>query len=297
VSAALSPGEYLERRAAEVNAFLARCVPDEATPPTTLHKAMRYSLLGGGKRLRPVLALAAGEACGANVELLLPVACALEMVHTYSLVHDDLPAMDNDDLRRGRPTNHKVFGEATAILVGDALLTHAFLVLAEANLPAAARVALVRELASAAGAAKGMVGGQAEDLENEGKPASLEIVERIHRAKTGAMIRASVVSGGLAAGASPEVLSALHAYGDRIGLAFQIVDDLLDLTATSEELGKTAGKDLTAQKATFPAVLGVDESARRARELLDQAFAALAPLGERAKRLEQIARFIVERTT
>ncbi len=282
-------------RAGEINAALPGFVPEESTPPATLHKAMRYSLLGGGKRLRPVLVLTSGEACGASPAPLMSVACAIEMIHTYSLIHDDLPCMDDDDLRRGRPTCHKVFGDAMAVLAGDALLTHAFLTLADAPLHAAARASLVREIAAAAGAGRGMVGGQVEDLEGEGRSLTLAEVEGIHRAKTGALIRASVVAGGITAGASSETLSALGLFGERIGLAFQIVDDLLDLTQTSEQLGKTAGKDLAAHKSTFPALLGVDASRLRATQLLEEANEALSPLGAKARRLHEIARLLVER--
>jgi geranylgeranyl diphosphate synthase type II len=286
---------YLTRQAAAVDAALDRLVPADTTPPETLHRAMRYSLLGGGKRLRPALVIASGEACGASAAALLPVACAIEMIHTYSLVHDDLPSMDNDDLRRGRPTCHRVFGEAMAILAGDALLTQAFITLAGASVPDDARVALVSEIGAAAGAGEGMIGGQVDDLQSEGLAVSAGHVERIHRAKTGALIRASAVAGGIAAGAAPAVLSALRSYGDGIGLAFQVVDDILDLTATAEELGKTPGKDLAERKATFPAVIGVDASARKAAALLEEAVSALIPLGARALRLEQLARFVVER--
>jgi geranylgeranyl diphosphate synthase type II len=286
---------FIARRAATVEAALDRFVPPESTPPATLHRAMRYSLLGGGKRLRPILVLAAGEACGAAEEHLLPIACAVEMIHTYSLVHDDLPAMDNDDLRRGRPTSHRVFGEAMAILAGDALLTQAFLTLAQAPIPDSARVAVISTLATAIGAGGGMIGGQVDDLEGSGKPVSLPQVERIHQAKTGALIRASAVAGGLAAGASGAELQSLEAYGSQIGVAFQIVDDLLDLSASSEQLGKTPGKDAAAHKATFPAALGVAESERRAQALLEEAVRALGPFGPRAAPLEQIARFVVQR--
>jgi geranylgeranyl diphosphate synthase type II len=286
---------YLTRRAAAVNAYLATAVPSASDPPGRLHEAMRYSLLGGGKRLRPVLCLCAGEALGASESVLLPVAAALEMIHTYSLIHDDLPAMDDDDLRRGRPTCHRAFDEATAILAGDALLTRAFGLVSEARLPAVSALAVVRTLASAAGAGTGMVGGQALDLASEGAAVTIADVERIHRAKTGALLRASVVCGGLAAGGSPDAMDAFSHFGDAIGLAFQIVDDLLDRTAGAAALGKTPGKDEAARKATFPAVLGVAASEEKARELLAEACAALAPLGERAARLTQLARFVVER--
>lgn len=258
---------------AEVEDALRRLLPSAGTPPARLHAAMRYSLEAGGKRLRPVLALAAADLAGRRRDP-LPAAVALECVHTYSLVHDDLPAMDNDDLRRGRPTCHRQFDEATAILAGDALLTQAFALLAihYADHPALVRD-LVAELASAAGSQR-LVGGQMADIEAEGHPATLAEVEFIHRGKTAAMIAAAVVLGGLVGGAEPTVLATLRAYGEQLGLAFQAIDDLLDSTATSTALGKTAGKDARAGKATLVAVLGLDGARAYARERTAAAVAA-----------------------
>lgn len=288
---------YLARRGEEVNAWLDFFVPSETVPPEQLHQAMRYSLLAGGKRLRPVLVLAAGEAVGAKTEDLKPAACAIEMIHTYSLIHDDLPAMDNDDLRRGRPTCHKAFGEATAILAGDALLTLAFRVLA---LDSPARnperqIRVIHEFAAAAGSIYGMIGGQMADIENEGKQVDSETLEYIHRSKTGALIVASVAVGGIIAGASDEMIERLRAYGKRIGLAFQIADDILDVTSTSEQLGKTPGKDQAANKATYPAIHGLAASEARARELVDEAVELASGLGVDSHVLEELARFIIAR--
>jgi geranylgeranyl diphosphate synthase type II len=290
---------YLTRRAAEVNAWLDCLVPSEDVEPRQLHKAMRYSLLAGGKRLRPALVLTAGEALGAETDDLMPSACAIEMIHTYSLIHDDLPAMDNDDLRRGRPTCHKAFGEAVAILAGDALLTQAFRVLASdaPRRDAARQVRVIREIATAAGSVDGMIGGQMADIENEGKQVDAATVEYIHRSKTGALIAAPVVVGGIIAGATDDQIDKLRNYGERIGLAFQIADDILDVTSTSEQLGKTAGKDQTAHKATYPAVHGVPASQRRARELVEEAVEIVSNLGVSPGMLEAIARFIVARTS
>jgi geranylgeranyl diphosphate synthase type II len=290
---------YLARRASEVNQWLDRLVPTETTKPERLHKAMRYSLLAGGKRLRPALVLAAGEAFGARTGELMPAACAVEMIHTYSLIHDDLPAMDNDDLRRGRLTCHKAFGEAVAILAGDALLALAFQVLSS---PAATgnverQIRVVREIASAAGTVDALVGGQIADIENEGQDVDDSTLEYIHRSKTGAMICASVVAGGIVAGASDDQIRKLREYGRRIGLAFQIADDILDVTSTSEQLGKTPGKDRAANKATYPAVHGIEASEARARELVDEAIDTLSSLGKDTHVLEEMARFIIARSS
>ena len=291
--------EYLARRAEEVNGWLDRLVPPDNVPPRRLHEAMRYSLFAGGKRLRPVLTLAAGEAFAATVEELMPAACAIEMIHTYSLIHDDLPAMDNDDLRRGRPTCHKAFGEAIAILAGDALLTQAFLVLASdrPRRDAARQLRVIREIATAAGTLDALIGGQVADLENEGQSVTADTLNYIHRSKTGAMIRASVVTGGIIAGATDLQIERLRQYGNRIGLAFQICDDILDVTSTSEQLGKTAGKDEASLKATFPAVHGLEASRRRAAELVDEAVEIAWSLKVNAVRLEDIARFIIARNS
>jgi geranylgeranyl diphosphate synthase type II len=290
---------YLARRAAEVNQWLDRLVPSETTRPEQLHKAMRYSLLAGGKRLRPALVLAAGEAFGAQTNQLMPAACAIEMIHTYSLIHDDLPAMDNDDLRRGRPTCHKAFTEAVAILAGDALLALAFQVLSSpsATVDAGRQLRVIREIVAAAGTVDALVGGQMADIESEGKEADASTVEYIHRSKTGAMICASVVSGGIIGGASEDQLGRLREYGWRIGLAFQIADDILDVTSTSEQLGKTPGKDQAANKATYPAVHGVAASAARARELVDEAIGVVSSLGKDTRVLEGMAQFIIARSS
>jgi geranylgeranyl diphosphate synthase type II len=290
---------YLARRAAEVNQWLDRLVPSEETPPRKLHQAMRYSLLAGGKRLRPVLTIATGEACGADTDDLMPAACAIEMIHTYSLIHDDLPAMDNDDLRRGRPTCHKAFGEAVAILAGDALLTQAFRVLSSdsPNRNADRQVRVIREVATASGTVDALIGGQMADIESEGKEVDDPTLEYIHRSKTGAMITASVVVGGLIAGADEDQIDKLRKYGKSIGLAFQIADDILDVTSTSEQLGKTPGKDQAANKATYPAIHGMATSKARARELVDEALEVVFTLGLKTRILEDIARFIIARSS
>ena len=297
MSRAETIGDYLTRRAAEVNQWLDALVPSEATPPERLHRAMRYSLMAGGKRLRPILVLAAGESFGAATDDLMPAACAIEMIHTYSLIHDDLPAMDDDDLRRGRPTCHKAFDEATAILAGDALLTQAFGVLsADApHLSAGRQVRVIREISNAASTIDGMIGGQIADIENEGKPVDEATLEYIHRSKTGALLTAPVVVGGILAGVNEPELDKLRAYGQRIGLAFQIADDILDVTSTSEQLGKTAGKDLAAHKATYPALHGIEKSEARMQQLVSEAIEIVAGLGGQSGRLDELARFIVAR--
>lgn len=266
---------------------------DEDCPPR-LAQAIRHSLLAPCKRLRPLLVLMSCQACGCNSAAALPAACSVEMVHTYSLVHDDLPAMDDDELRRGRPTCHVEFGEATAILAGDALLAQAFEILARDVRPPEIAARCVAELARAAGACH-LVGGQEDDLRNEFSAGGIEQLLRIHRRKTGAMIRVSLRLGGLIGGASGDQLAALDVYGDRIGLAFQIVDDLLDLAGDASTMGKRTGKDQGRGKLTFPSVLGVEESRRRAEGLVTEAAAALAGLGDRAMGLESLARYILER--
>jgi geranylgeranyl diphosphate synthase, type II len=297
----MKPGEtitaYLARRADEVNSWLEHVVPSETVPPQQLHRAMRYSLLAGGKRLRPILVLAAGEAFGASTADLMHAACAVEMIHTYSLIHDDLPAMDNDDLRRGRPTCHKAFGEAVAILAGDALLTEAFRVLASGSveLIPERRIRVISEIAAAAGTVDALIGGQMADIENEGKEVEPTVLEYIHRSKTGAMITASVVTGGIIAGASDGQVNKLRAYGERVGLAFQIADDILDVTSTSEQLGKTPGKDQAAHKATYPALYGINASEARMRELADEAVEMISSLNLETQALEGLARFIIAR--
>ncbi|MEY4167847.1 MAG: hypothetical protein RIR52_1671 [Acidobacteriota bacterium] len=267
---------------------------DEA--PGLIHQAMRYSLFAGGKRLRPVLSIAAGELFEAPEEALLPVACSLEMIHTYSLVHDDLPAMDNDDLRRGLPTCHVRFGEAIAILAGDALLTQAFITLSSLpSLDRQVQVRVIRELATASGTANALIGGQVLDLQFEGKPVTTKELEEIHRAKTGALIRCAVRTGAIIGGASDVELEALTLFGEKIGLAFQITDDLLDETATTEELGKTAGKDAATHKATYTSLYGVEESRRLAAQVTREAIDALQPFGKRGSTLRDVALFVIER--
>ena len=287
---------YLSEACARVEAALDGSLGPER--PESLREAMRYSLLAGGKRLRPILCLAACELAGGEAESAMPTAVALEMIHTMSLIHDDLPAMDNDDLRRGRPTNHKVYGEANAILAGDALLTRAFemVALRSPGVPAERLLEVVGELSLASGA-PGLVGGQVVDLECEGKQVDLETLEYIHLHKTGALLRACVLCGAQIAGASAELLEALRIYARGIGLAFQIIDDILDVTASSEVLGKTAGKDLTADKTTYPKLLGLEESKRRAEQLVSEAKAALAPYGAggKAAPLLALADFITSR--
>jgi len=290
--------EYLVRRAQEVNGWLEKFLPAESTPPETIHRAMRYSMMAGGKRLRPALVLASGEAFGASAEHLMPAACAVEMIHTYSLIHDDLPAMDNDDLRRGRPTCHKVFGEAKAILAGDALLTLAFNVLAaRLSCDSDRKVRVIAEVSRIAGTIEALIGGQVADIENEGRDVSAQTLEYIHRSKTGALIRGSVLIGGIIAGAGQAELEKLSDYGARIGLAFQIADDVLDVTASSEQLGKTAGKDQAAKKATYPAVHGIEASRRRALELVNEAVAIVSGLDAGTEMLASMARFIVARSS
>ncbi|HEX8984835.1 MAG TPA: farnesyl diphosphate synthase [Bryobacteraceae bacterium] len=280
--------EYLKQQQARIDAELDRLVPPESAPPAAIHRAMRYSLFAGGKRIRPVLCLEAAHAVSDSAPGAIPAACALEMIHTYSLIHDDLPALDNDDFRRGRPTCHKQFGEAMAILAGDALLTRAFEILDDAR--------LVHELATAAGTVGGMIGGQVADLEGEGQAPTAELLESIHRAKTGALLRASVRMGAIAAGAGERELAALTCYGAHIGLAFQIVDDLLDVEQSSEKLGKTAGKDAQQHKITFPAVYGLEVSHRMAEAERTAARGALEGFGERADRLRELADLVVQRT-
>ena len=291
---------YLRDARGRVDEALGRYLPapavnDDAPCPVRLAEAMRYSTLAGGKRLRPVLCLMAAEACGGDAEAALPAACAVEMVHTYSLIHDDLPAMDDDDLRRGRPTCHKAFDEATAVLAGDGLLTFAFELLARHVRPASAAAGCVLALAEAAGP-DGMVGGQMADLQAEGRAGgTVEALEAIHRRKTGALLRASLRMGGVVAGASGAKLDALDGYGRAVGLAFQIVDDLLDVEGDEAKLGKRAQKDSGLGKWTYPAFLGVDGSRRKARQLADEAAAALAPLGARGGPLRALAMDLLER--
>ena len=288
---------YLKERAQVVDQALDRLLPPESRAPETIHKAMRYSVFAGGKRLRPVLVIAGAEAVGGRMDDVMPTACALELIHTYSLIHDDLPAMDNDDFRRGRPTSHKVFGEAMAILAGDGLLTLAFRLIADnwrgGMDPAVLRDVLV-DVADAAGT-DGMVGGQVADLEAEGRRIGADMLDYIHLHKTAALIRTSIRVGARLAGASSTQLQALSAAGADLGLAFQIVDDILDVTGTTEQLGKTAGKDQAQQKATYPAIHGLEASQAQAGRLVGDALNALSPFGPPAEPLRALARFIVER--
>jgi len=284
-----------------IDTTLERLLPPETQVPSSIHKAMRHSVFAGGKRLRPILCMEAArmvqreKPAGALPEGVEELGSALEMLHTYSLIHDDLPALDNDDLRRGKPTCHVVFGEATAILAGDALQTYAYEVLSKLKCPAEARIRIVQEIAHATGTVDGMIGGQVLDLEAENTRADAKTVEYIHRSKTGALITASGVTGGIFAGGSNDEVCRLREFGRAVGLAFQIVDDVLDVTQSSAQLGKTAGKDTASEKATYPAVYGVDESLHRADTLIASGCAALDSFGERAETLKALAHFLVER--
>ena len=278
-----------------VDSELDRLVPAETAAPETIHRAMRYSLFAGGKRIRPILCLEAARAVSGSFSAALPAACALEMVHTYSLIHDDLPALDNDDYRRGKLTNHKVFGDAMAILAGDALLTMAFEVLAETDAQPDRKIHLVAELAAAAGTLGGMIGGQVADLEGEGRPPEAALLETIHRAKTGALLRASLRLGAIVAGAAQTEYEALSCYGEHIGLAFQIVDDILDVEESSAALGKTSGKDAQQRKITFPAVYGLETSRQMAEAECARSHLVLESFGERAVGLYELADLIVHR--
>jgi geranylgeranyl diphosphate synthase type II len=289
--------EYIAAQQKRVDQALERWVPAESVDPSTIHKAMRYSLFAGGKRVRPLLAIAAANAVADAPLGIESAACVLELIHTYSLIHDDLPALDNDDLRRGRPTCHKVFGDAMAILAGDALLTLAFEVLSRLDcVDEACRVRLIVELSTASGTVGGMIGGQVNDLEGEGKFPTAHLLESIHRAKTGALLRASVRMGAIYAGADPGQLECLTRFGEHIGLAFQIVDDVLDVEQPSEALGKTAGKDAKQQKITFPAVYGIERSHEMAEDHRLEAHLALRNFDDRAERLRELADYIVRRS-
>jgi geranylgeranyl diphosphate synthase, type II len=288
--------ETLEQGQQRIDKALERLLPSPRQRPESIHQAMRHSVFAGGKRLRPILCMEAAQmVAGKLPEGVEELGSALEMLHTYSLIHDDLPALDNDDLRRGKPTCHVAFGEAIAILAGDALQTQAYEVLSRLKCPAEARVKIIEEIAHATGTVDGMIGGQVVDLEAEHSKPDIRILEYIHRAKTAALITASVVSGGLYAAGKEEAIAGLRSFGLKIGLAFQIVDDVLDVTQTSEQLGKTAGKDTAAEKATYPALFGVEESLRRATELADEAMLQLNSFGDRADMLKSLARFLVER--
>ena len=290
---------YLKEQCARVDAALDRFLPMETELPHSVHKAMRYSVFAGGKRVRPILMLAACQAVGGDSDRALPAACAMEMIHTYSLIHDDLPAMDDDDFRRGNPTNHKVFGEAIAILAGDALLTEAFKLTSDPRFiggsDPSGLLAVIHEIATCAGS-YGMVGGQVIDMESEGRgDIDLATVQYIHTHKTGALIKASVVAGALIGGATEQQLAAITRYGEAAGLAFQIADDILDIEGTTEEIGKDAGSDEARGKATYPAVMGLVAAKEEAQTMMEEALKALDVFDAAAEPLREIARYIVQR--
>jgi geranylgeranyl diphosphate synthase, type II len=288
--------QQFEKDHACVEATLHQILPPETTAPASIHKSMRYSVFAGGKRIRPLLCLASARIFSAKPGApAVHVGCAMELIHTYSLIHDDLPALDNDDLRRGKPTNHKVFGEAMAILAGDALLTLAFQTLAMAAVEPQRRITLLAMIAEASGTDRGMIGGQVADIEAEGKDCDHITLEYIHRSKTAALIRASIVAGGIVGGADRADVSRLLSFGENIGWAFQVVDDILDCEESSATLGKTAGKDQAQKKATYPAIHGMDASKKIANELETKALAELDPFGERAASLRTLAQFLVAR--
>lgn len=287
--------EYLKKAAQTVDAALDSLIPKQSTKPASIHKAMRYSLFAGGKRLRPALALAAAEACGGTFEAALHAACAVECIHTYSLIHDDLPCMDDDDLRRGRPTCHIVFGEGLAVLAGDSLLTLAFEILAQAQPTSRYGIAdFVRELSVASGS-RWLIAGQVLDLESEGKPVSKSALKFIHQAKTAALLTCALRLGAMSANVTPSKLKALTDFGHALGLAFQVIDDILDVTQSTEKLGKTAGKDAKAFKATYPALFGLKKSRALAAELTKEALSALKPLGNKAVMIRRIAESMLVR--
>lgn len=289
--------DTLEAGCRTIDQTLQRLLPDDNSYPVSIHRAMRHSVFAGGKRLRPILCMEAARmtAGGAIPVGVDELGAALEMIHTYSLVHDDLPALDNDDLRRGRPTCHVAFGEATAILAGDALQTMAYQVLSRLKCRAEAKAKIIEEIAVGTGTVDGMIGGQVVDLESEHAKPDAQVLEYIHRSKTGALITASVVTGGLYADASVEQVASLREFGRNIGLAFQIVDDVLDVTQSSAQLGKTAGKDTASDKATYPALYGIEPSLKKADELIEEGCAALAGFGERNATLIELAHFLVQR--
>jgi len=288
--------ETLEQGRIAADQALECLIPGESQHPVSIHKAMRHSVFAGGKRLRPILCREAGRMVAGSLSAgIADLGAALEMLHTYSLIHDDLPALDNDDLRRGRPTCHVVFGEAIAILAGDALQTQAYEVLSRLPCTPDARVRIIEEIAHGTGTIDGMIGGQVVDLEAEHSRPDLPTLEYIHRAKTAALITASLVSGGIYSGGKDSQIQRLRTFGQQIGLAFQIVDDVLDVTQTSEQLGKTAGKDTAAEKTTYPSLFGIDESLKKADALVASAFAQLEPFGAQADTLKELARYLVER--
>lgn len=288
------PAFFDDDRAA-VDAALDRLMPPENAQPPSIHRAMRYSVQAGGKRVRPILCLETARIFTADMTPVMPLACAVEFIHTYSLIHDDLPALDNDDLRRGKPTCHRKFGEAAAILAGDALLTLAFETIANTPIEPARRVAVLSHVAASAGTVNGMVGGQVADLEAEGRVIEPADLEYIHRSKTAALIRAAVVAGAIGGGADDENVARLKRFGETIGWAFQVVDDILDVEESSAALGKTAGKDAAQKKATYPSLYGLEKSRKFAKELETRAMAEIEPYGPRAARLRELAELIVHR--
>jgi geranylgeranyl diphosphate synthase type II len=288
---------FFEEDRLAVDAALERLLPAETAQPPSIHTAMRYSVFAGGKRIRPILCLETARIFSTDITPALHPACALEFIHTYSLIHDDLPALDNDDLRRGKPTCHKKFGEALAILAGDALLTLAFETIGATPAPADGRVAMLTEISAAAGTVNGMVGGQVADLEAERKAVDPQMLEYIHRSKTAALIRASITAGALCAGAGADDVARLRRFGETIGWAFQVTDDILDVEESSAALGKTAGKDMAQQKATYPSVYGLERSHQIANDLATKAIAEISPFSNRASRLREIAEFLVLRRT
>ncbi|MDG1893121.1 MAG: polyprenyl synthetase family protein [Verrucomicrobiota bacterium] len=288
--------KYLDGSRRLVDRALSGFIPEESARPQTIHQAMRYSIFAGGKRMRPALCLAAAEACGAEREPAIPLACAMECIHTYSLIHDDLPSMDNDDLRRGKPTNHKVFGEGVAVLAGDALLTQAFEIAMEwKTTERYAHRDVVLEIAKAAGSRE-LIAGQVADAEAEGAPITLAQLKYIHECKTASLLSCCVKLGGMSANCTSVHLEALSHFGYHVGMAFQVIDDILDVTQTSEQLGKTAGKDEIAKKATYPALIGLQRSRDEAAKFTQQAFDALAPLEDKAVALQAIAKYLLNRT-
>jgi geranylgeranyl diphosphate synthase type II len=287
--------DYLASRQQMVDVALEAYLPEPKVKPETIHKAMRYSVFAGGKRLRPILCIAAAECCGGKSKDAMPLACAVECIHTYSLIHDDLPCMDNDDFRRGMPTSHKVYGEGIAVLAGDALLTIAFeLASNTTGWPRYPIRSVVNELAVTAGSRQ-LIAGQVADLENEGKKVSLATLQFIHECKTAALLRTSVRLGAMSANATPRQLSNISGFGQNLGLAFQVIDDILDVTQTTEKLGKSAGKDLAAEKATYPSVVGLERSRKIAQSLTEKAHAALKPFGRKAETLHGLADHLLAR--
>jgi geranylgeranyl diphosphate synthase type II len=291
----VSTPDFFQQDHAAIEAALEKLLPAEATPPASIHRAMRYSVFAGGKRIRPILCYESAKLFNSDPAPAISVGCALEFIHTYSLIHDDLPALDNDDLRRGKATNHRVFGEAIAILAGDALLTLAFQTLANSAVEPARRVRVISEIAVAAGTVNGMVGGQVADIEAEKKPADGATLEYIHRSKTAALICGSIVAGAIAGGAGDKDVERLRRFGQQIGWAFQVVDDILDISESSAALGKTAGKDQAQQKATYPALYGLEKSREIANDLETKALRELDCYGQGATRLCQLAQFLVAR--